>query len=806
MWQNSKEVFESILHRFSATQIQKLESAFALRSALHAAIPRKGYKPEQTLAKSIKLTGYGENCVANAKIDRARFSEDEILCAAFVTFYHHDYLISIDDLNIDEISSSLQSSILSGNIALPDRLGRVLYDRFNDDVDTRRANHLEPPQVDALLVGCEPGVYQVGTLVFGPLGVTNSLEPRYMPPTRSIPLWHCPDTGCQQVHTVALLTHTSGVAAVSTQIRRAAERVQGRASEWLFPHVKLQRVGTPRAREFYNLPSMLAEALGPSELQLLLATAIRSSEGPRLRSILERSSKQLARGSGDEVAGRLTKNSQFQLLMTLDTLNIVGLLDDLVRKRIIKIPPAETRRGESSPPTVSAYDSSATLSQFGIRTDRRDPPLYLASILWSEYEAAGQTAELGWRCKKKTENIDRGIALEYMRDHGPSDLVRHLILPSGPITLAISKRLHLGLVPDEPDDELINRILWKCGFNPPRYDQTYARTRMQLRQLREETLSHGSKLSDDARDSIRSKGVNVFVSLEKILEDVIAFNVWVLSSDHFVDTGFSFNSNDAVAQVAEILGPIAGSSSHQVTWSVEGGNTLGTLLTYARAAAEWMSGLLTRERASTIRPNEDMPHYTDDEEKRFPFVHKELWADTSTGELAEFVQAFENFVKDLELSRLAEVRNGLDHYRETERFPALDLILACESRLSAALDRADINRLLPKLFWRESRRLDEFGLTEDVFVDYSGSRVSISGPPSVTGIQRPSSTTPVIIPFGNLLGDPNSEIMFLPRENSHYSQMWSNYPRRSSIIDRKAMGGAEDEDVLDENVEEEAIG
>jgi hypothetical protein len=442
----------------------------------------------------------------------------------------------------------------------------------------------------------------------------------------------------------------------------------------------------------------------------------------------------------------------------------------------------EVRKAVCLPPRLSGFDARSALSILGVRSEKRIPILFLSSIVWGQYEKLDQLSELAWRCQKGAGAPKPGITLEYLSTHTAREAVRNLILPSAPITLAIANKLDMELVAEEADDQTIDRLLWKFGFNPPRYDKKYQRFRWQLQTLREELLKARARLSDDDRDAIRSKGVNVFVSLENFIEELMAFNVWILASDHFGVTRFKYKFDAAVAQVSLTLGASKEIGGQLYEWKSQGGNVLGTLLIYARLAAEWMLGLATADRSELAKLPVDLPHFVNDPARRFPFLHRELWADAAATELKEYAEQFVSLVEQLEQSRLAEVRNGLDHYRDEDKFPAVDLIVACESRLTAMLDSADLNRFIPKAYWLTESRQDQFGMLEYTLQDYNGRKLAVRGPAALSGIKTLSFSEPWTIPYGNLLGQSNSQLVFNLSEESSHSRMWANYPRRRAAV------------------------
>jgi len=210
-------------------------------------------------------------------------------------------------------------------------------------------------------------------------------------------------------------------------------------------------------------------------------------------------------------------------------------------------------------------------------------------------------------------------------------------------------------------------------------------------------------------------------------------------------------------------------------------NPLGTLLRYLRAAADWIQTLPGRNPESAQRPERDLPHFADNDYLKFPFRHTALWADSDPTGLQRHSDLFARIVKLVEESDPASVRNGLDHFRDSEQFPAADKLLACVVRLGQALELADVHRFIPKVHWLFDRKGNRFGAAQNEFRDYAGRTVISYGPRLVLGLEMDSYDGARVVAPGNLLGLPNASLVFYLREPSDFSTYWEDYPRRRRI-------------------------
>ncbi len=355
--------------------------------------------------------------------------------------------------------------------------------------------------------------------------------------------------------------------------------------------------------------------------------------------------------------------------------------------------------------------------------------------------------------------------------------MKDLVLCSQPVTKAICDRLLLPTPDFAGSDEAIRRILWKIGFNLPRLN-SYQRLSERLDTFNSTLLRVGEVQTEDQRAMIRESGVNLFVSIESLLDELVSYPVWLLSSDHFVTSRFTFDLATARKQVSDVLGQTASTGGATFRWDTGGENTLGTLLRYLNLTSDWMRGLLDKDPKPYERPRDDYPHYAEAYASKFAFKHVELWADADRSELGRLTQAYTEIVRLIAQSDPATIRNAIDHWRDGRGFPAMDKMFAFVARFGESFRLASEKRYLPKWHWLHAARGDRFDGMEYELRDYAGSKVVLYGPSHVLDIPTVDFMSPVIIAPGNTLGYPNSELVFHVRESTPYAEYWNGYPRR----------------------------
>lgn len=779
VWQASVEVRNWLEEAGLGTQ---LEALFFIRTFVDHALVPTDYEASAAWERLVVLSD-ATNGILDSSSIRTSFSTAELHRAAFASLFYQDPLVDLTRCDIDGIEDLVSSELRRGRLLLPFRFGRLLYDRFNDSVADTRTEHLEPDESITLLEGTPQGVYQAGPLVSGPLGLIRSASVRWTPPSSSLPLWHCSDTGCRALHNVILRpVEVPAVRAIET-LQRALKDRYGPPSNWEPATRSLHRRGRwLSGRPFHDLLPALAEALSEEERDTLFMRLLASESGRTLRATLVATrGREAGSGSPGDIAAWTSDAERLQLLALLEDEVLVRALDRAVFDGTIRIGAAELRRPVIRPPSLHSADRDTEISSLGTRADHDSPLVNFQSVVWRVYETHGLLEELGWRVRRRSGSPERSALADYVRSTDLRDTVTELVLSSMPVTLAVARELWL-----DPDDRtksgvLADRILWKLGFGPSRFEASLALLHGRVANFNDTLFRIGRIASEIDREAIRSAGANLFVSVEEFIERVTAFAVWLLASDHLVASKFSYRHEDGLQRVAEVLGGSLSVGTETFRWNTEGGNALGALLVYLNHAHRWMAGLRSADRDAIARPTEDLPHYADSIDRPFPFRHLALWADLPSYALDGFVDGFGAMVTQVSQANVSAVRNGLDHMRSEDDFPTMDAMLLCATRLREAVEQADARRFYPKSFWLKARRSDRFGRIEYTMADYLSREHILNGPSSVLGLPAITFSHPLLIPPGDFLGAFGGTLRFNLGASGSYADYWASYPRRRRI-------------------------
>jgi hypothetical protein len=751
---------------------ENLTKLYAASRIMRSALRSEGYSAAVPWQDIVKLTPKGQAVFEQAKAEGHQTAP--LSLAILAQFAYTDLLVDHTKTDVTAAIELVDAEIRQLKIRLPYRYGRLLYDRFNDGIGADRTDHLDAARVNVLLAETPQGVFQLGKLLTGPLGLLEAGQLRNLPPIRRLPLWHCSDTGCAAVHDVELLPNETDHVLAGRALWKILTTEHKRPSEW---DLALRGLFGDRRRSYFDLPCLIADSINGDERTALTVLGLEGPSRQKLREVLRAAKPSAAQGSPKSVSKQLDQAEQLQLLLTLDDTELVRLLDSAIYANLIKLPPSEVR--SATWPARSVPYPTTEMSALGVRSVPYNPASLFAATVARTYSEANLSDDLKWKLRRHAISNTTDALIKDLTESGPAHAVHTLVLSSQ----AIAKKIigELICTDNGQADTVADRIAWKFGFNVPRFEDTYSRFRQRLERMRQALLRASPTLSEDERETLRSFGVNVFVSVEEFLTRVVSYITWLLGSDHFVQTRYRYSLEAAIECVPTLLGATLSSSEDiRVTWNTNGENTLGTLMEYFTAMVEWIKSRETADKKNILRPEHELPHFEADPVYSFPFRHTQLWADADPTQLTQLAIDLQSLRTNLVASDLAAIRNGLDHQRDADRFPSVERMLACVSRLSEALSIAQEKRLVPKVWWRKSIAESRDGTIESVLEDDRGNLLQLLGPSLVIGL-RGTSDASVVAP-GFLLGTMYGQLQFRVHERSEWSQYWEGYPRRRRLV------------------------
>ena len=760
-----------------------LSEIFSLSRFWSSALYPENYKASERWDEIVTLTDYGDEASKLLHDNFPNLPAWELKLRLLICLYHHELYIDHEASDVQAIANLLSTELRQHRIQLPYRFGRLLYDRFHDMDVHGRTDHLPPELVAKLVNGTPQGVYQMDVFVSGPLGIIKSEDKRYFPPSTNLPLWHCSDTGCGALHSVECIQFDGSPPHDSRRFDDIVELQFGKPSEWFAPLMMMHRGEDYEfGRPFSDIPLVIGDCFFGVERSILVENLLRSRLSTAIREIIS-----TAKGSGfltgspSEISSKLSEEEHLQILCLATDANLRDITDTLIHQKKIKLGRGENRGTKETSFFASHFDTDTEVGVLGLRSVNINPILKLTSLILSAYTESNSLSDLEWRLHTKTEQNIKSALVEYIGKSEPKKVISDVVFPSRDVTAYICSKVGLPVSHTEFSEDFSNHLLWKLGFNPPIFSDFCSRFHARIQEFETILLSLESIVGEDDREKIRSAGVNLFVSLEEFIETLVSYSSWTLGSDHFENTDFIYNSQEARALVPTLLGATQNSAGADFTWSTNGGNTLGCSLTYLNALVTWLLALDKADRESLLRPEVDLPHYAGNPNFMFPFRHVQLWADSEIQNIRSYGRELSEIARLLAQSNLAKIRNGLDHKRDEENFPTLDEMLGCSARIRQALEKSEARRYYPNEYWLISKHESQANFYEYELVDYRQRILRLNGPNMASGMKAAKFGQPLLIAPGNLIGVSNAEIIFRCSYKNAYSDYWVNYPKRRSV-------------------------
>jgi len=669
VWKNSYQLSRI----YTDVKFEKdFSNLFALKIFFEKSIFEADYKPNDEFASAIALTPIGNEMAAEIQTTFKDISIAEINQALFLKFYHQSLLIDVKNTNQLVIRNILNNEILNKNIRHPWIYELILYDRFFEMFENE-TEKLSNEQTMRLLEGTPQGVFQIRDLVIGPFGVLTSSCFRLLPPVLNCPLWNCSDLSCDALHPTYLSSGNLLVLRVRDFIGKQLEEAEGIESEWYGFFQEF--AGEPDFHDdmhLANFPWVLINGFSEKEVRNILSRLI-EYHSEKIRELFpsDKRFKSVFFGSGDNISMNLNKPQAIQIILLMPDEVIIECIESLIDDEIIKIPSTEIRTSPfSSNVGEGALNPMCNISRLGLQSYPHDTNLAilrLKRLIKSLYTEKNELRDLEYKLRFVNGKKIYYKLENYLYTENPKKIVRDLVIPSSNNLEKTFKLMRYGRFcapsTEEEENHLIDKILWKLGFDiylyPPQHTLFWGR----LKKFSEISRNYPTD-NESNREIIRSAGVNFYVSLEEILNLSLSFMTWALLSDHYGITKFKFNFSEAQNFVASCLnGKSIGSNAH-LTFDRSGKNTLYPLIQGFTLLAELCEEII-KDAESRLRPEHELPHFHGKTDiQSFPFIHKELILDLCEYDQNQIIEFLRKITLELERVYISKIRNQIDHKRD----------------------------------------------------------------------------------------------------------------------------------------------
>lgn len=689
MWRNQLQLERT----YSDPEFRKsFSDLYALHVFAAQSFTPLEYRAPADLCRAIKLTPSGQDWADRIQSSINDITLQETCFALFMEFFHQDLFIDVATTDADTMQKIISEEIIERRRRHPWVYEKLLYDRFFELFPTN-TDELSYEETTKLLEDTPQGVFQVGPVLAGPFGILRSAASRFHRPPRTVALWHCSDVSCNALHAVRLTTGKNKISQARDLVSQESRRMAGPPSEWdkFFDNTS-GRLAYYDDMQLISLPWLLANAFSERELRSLLAHLIdqypseiraRFPANSRFRSIFA--------GGSERISTSLPKGECLQLILTLHDNEIVKSLESLIDTGVVNIPPTEIRVPVVSYRIGSWYDLGTECSRFGVRSDSMTANLSLSRMrrmITELYQTDLGIRELEWKLRHITGDSVHQKLDTYIYIEDPKKMVSHLVLDSLDHLHKAFEILRYGnfIIPSssEEEDRLIGRILWKLGFSVREYPLQYGAFWDRLERLRELARTQPVFTERDV-ESVRSTGVNFFVSLEEILDQSLSFATWVLLSDHGTSTDLSWNLDDSRRFMASRLGGVPAKADEIIKIDSEGRNTLFALVKGFAALATVCRELVSNEASSRRSPGDFPGYHRRTDLFEFPFLHTVLILDLPHPDQTRLLALLDGITSDLERSQVMNIRNRIDHSRPD--FPKPAEVESCCKAVADVVER-----------------------------------------------------------------------------------------------------------------------
>lgn len=687
-------------------------------------------------------------------------------------FYHYDLFVDIENTDLKGIENILDEEIKSKKIKYPWIYGRTLYNKYFYDFPNQ-SKFLNSKETSKLLKDTPQGVFQVGKYIVGPLGLIRSDFSRHNFPTRNVKLYHCSDSSCTAFHRTLLKSEN-----IFDNISEEIDKLLPKKfpSEWIGVFKKT----IESENEYFDFDLLtetnllIVNTFGENELKLILSNIISTSK--TFREKLPKNKN--FQGSANSIVEKLTKPEINQLLLLEKDSVVVNCIEKMISTKEIIIPATEIRESKFIN-SSGFYDISHQCNKLGFRSiSRSNLAINRLNKLILDVnvdDSAKQTLE--WKLRFYEYDTIKEKIESYTRLTEPIKVIKETIL-SGPLQInkAFEKLYgHFELPSDEESEyQLINKILWKLGFDINIYPDTINDFWKKLEDFKN-TVRSVKSLNTFEKDQIRSFSVNLFVSLEDILEQSLAFSTWLLLSDHFFETKFKYDYETSRHFMCDKLeGQVVG-SNEPLRFDKNGKNTLFPLTEGFSALIEMCDSLLSSKRDEYLRAEDELPSFNKKAEyTTFPFPHKLLLFDLKSNNYKHIKENLTNISSEFNKNSVLSIRNRLQHKRDD--FPGTEEILRACHTIEDIVNKLEINSLFPNVYLFKTLVSDKYKRRNYEFEDYKGRTINLTPTSEFLGSKLIGVYDPQIILPNVHIGNSLEVLRFKYNEPSEYLSYWKDSP------------------------------
>ncbi|NRS15870.1 hypothetical protein HP398_05410 [Brevibacillus sp. HB1.4B] len=708
-------------------------------------------------------------------------TDPEIKLAMFIASTPTFSFIDWEKTDTSLVKEAFENEVLNRKLLFPWIYDRLLYDKYSE-LFTIRYKEIPYDETIKLLSDTPQGIFQIGNYIVGPFGVLTSLDKRLNQPIRTSYIWHCNEPACRRVHSAGLSTGNCLTSKVLEYLEDELKKNEAAKKS----NIKYTQLGLP---DYYDdmhlgeLTILLTNAFSELEIKNILKYSI-DSYSKEIRALFPKNERRLY-GSSDQICEQLSREECIQLILLLENNSIITVIEYLIDNNIIKIPYTEKRETRYQYYGRNYFDTYIEASFFGIRALplRKSPSIRLKNLIESLYN---NDEDLNWYLRHQEGDNTHDKLNHYLTVEDPKRIIKELVFASPQKMRSTFDFLRFGnfYIPTSTNEEekLINKILWKLGYDLSLFPDIHKLFWDRLEKFTQTTIKTNSP-DESIKEMIRSSGVNFFVSLEEVLDYSLSFSTWALLANHYADTGFKFNHEEARKFMAYTLSGQKSFNGSPLVYDEQGKNTLGPLIQGFSILRDVCLKIL-EEKESYKRTIDETPgYYNRTNVIKFPFQHKPLLLDLRDDDRQQILNFLIDITNTLERNRVANIRNRIEHKRND--FPLNDEIDNACRAISSIIMQMEQLGICPTLFHYAGNNVDKFDRGTNKYVNYKGKEVNNIFDNSYSNCRLPSVSVPqFIIPCMRIHGS-NVVLRFWVQESSDYVDRWGEFDKIRNIKEDK---------------------
>lgn len=749
----------------------KLTELVAIETLLTNCILASNYRISDDLVKPLRFTPLGEQTISACMSTYKRLKPNDAKMSVFLTIGCTEGMLIDISTDLEALRQQVSTEVRQERIRFPYIFGRELHDVAAELFPEQ--TKLDNSQTIRLLNRLPIGVFQVGRTVVGPYGCTYSDVPRQLVPSRFVPGYSCPDESCTSVHKLSLRTAET---AISRAREKAGQYIYKNYSKAADPHTPIIR----RALMLEVLPispftttnlfDLLSDGLDESELQSVIDHLLRRTfkHARRKTDISKRIGAVITNPS--DFAAALRRPELLQIALLHSDSDIIAAIDETVLRQQLQLQDSEIRVGKIRRWDKDTVFPRAEIGHLGTRftsspssalVARRMQRLLHTLYYESDFFDAGDLAY----AIEAPNDLSPGELLNLaLRGYSMNELLRDLILPNRRAVEVAAKELNLFNYENLSREQILDRLRWKIG-------EYLTDGLADLHRIDEYlTEVQAANAANQTQDIIRASASKLFAAVENALNRALMFDIWALTTDHYVSRGKFTYDPDGDRSIVDFIEVNAPTSEAELKLKPE----KNTLVPLGAGFPRLAKALRRLNKADYARAEKNFPVECIATSRPFAFPFTCMFFNLTRSAQSDILTDLQAIGRHAQNADLIEVRNWTSH--GDHAFPGAGRIANALENIISLRRKLHESGLYPRIYELVDLSRDRIGREELVY-ENEGERLSLFKPMWAIAPKLPAgSSRIIIIPVAGT--DSSGPLRFTLKARPGNDPYWEGWPKR----------------------------